>query len=282
MDLRAELHALDYDAADIEPMGGGCVGSVYLIRLARGGQVVAKYDEGGDAPLSVEAEMLRYLSAHTQLPIPRVFHLSRRLIIMEYIPGHSRFTPEAERHAADLLAELHDVTAPTFGFAHDTLIGGLRQPNPYTANWLEFFRDHRLRYMASEALLVGRLPASVFDRIELFSERLDEWLEEPERPSLIHGDVWATNVLSSGGRITGFLDPAIYFAHSEIELAFVSLFHTFGSDFYERYGERRPIAPGFFDVRCDIYNMYPLLVHVRLFGGTYVSSVVRVLDRFGA
>lgn len=281
MDLRAELHSLGFEASDIEPMGGGCVSSVYLIRLARGGRVVVKVDDGGDADLAVEAAMLRYLAEQSHLPVPAVVHASDRLLVMEHISGESRFNKAAEHHAAELLADLHGITAPNYGFEYDTLIGGLRQPNPAETSWLRFFRNHRIRYMANEALRTGRLPARIFDRIELFAEHLDEWLIEPKCPSLIHGDVWTTNILCAGDRITGFLDPAIYFAHSEIELAFTTLFHTFGPDFYDRYAERRAIAPGFFEMRRDIYNLYPLLVHVRLFGGTYVSSVARVLDRFG-
>jgi fructosamine-3-kinase len=98
---------------------------------------------------------------------------------------------------------------------------------------------------------------------------------------LIHGDVWTTNVLASGEEITAFLDPAIYFAHSEIELAFTKLFGTFGRSFFDHYHQLRPIEAGFFEERCDLYNLYPLLVHVRLFGGTYVASVERILKRFG-
>lgn len=281
MDLGAELRALDYEAAGIEPMGGGCVSSVFLVRLVRGGRVVVKADDEVSASLPVEARMLRYLAEQTELPVPTVLHASDRFLIMEYIPGESRFNRAADRHAADLLADLHAISAPDYGFTDDTLIGGLHQPNPPTPSWLDFFRQHRLGYMAAEAVRTGRLPPSVYKRLQTFAEHLDEWLIEPERPSLIHGDVWTTNVLCVGDRITGFLDPAIYFAHSEIEIAFTTLFHTFGQDFYDRYNERRPFAPGFFEVRRDIYNLYPLLVHVRLFGGSYVSSVVRVLERFG-
>lgn len=78
-----------------------------------------------------------------------------------------------------------------------------------------------------------------------------------------------------------FIDPAIYVAHAEIELAFTTLFSTFGAAFYERYAEHRPIAEGFFEQRRDLYNLYPLLVHVRLFGGSYVGSVENTLGRFG-
>jgi fructosamine-3-kinase len=82
------------------------------------------------------------------------------------------------------------------------------------------------------------------------------------------------------GRIAGFIDPAIYHADPEIELAFSTVFGTFGEPFFRRYAELRPIRPGFFEVRRDLYNLYPLLVHARLFGGGYRSQVSRIVSRF--
>jgi fructosamine-3-kinase len=87
--------------------------------------------------------------------------------------------------------------------------------------------------------------------------------------------------LVDNDRVTGFLDPAIYYADAEIELAFSTLFGTFGDPFFARYEALRPLEPGFMDTRRDIYNLYPLLVHVRLFGGSYVRSVDGILRRFG-
>lgn len=281
MDLRRVLKELGIDAAEIEPMGGGCVSAVYLVRLWQGGRIVAKLDEAGDASLPVEAFMLRYLRDNTPLPVPEVLHAADNLLLMEYIPGENRFDSQAERHAADLLVALHTISSSHYGFDQDTLIGGLRQPNSISPSWIDFFARHRLLYMAMEGMRTGRLPETIYRRLESFCEHLSDWLFEPEAPSLIHGDVWTTNVLAVRGRITSFLDPAIYFAHHEMELAFTRLFRTFGPDFYARYGEQLPIASGFIEERCDIYNLYPLLVHVRLFGGSYVFSVTRVLERFG-
>ena len=116
-------------------------------------------------------------------------------------------------------------------------------------SWLDFFRERRLLYMAGEGVRSGRLPKEVLTRLEKFCGQLDRWLLEPERPSLIHGDAWTTNVLAQGGRITGFIDPAIYYAHPEIELAFTTLFGTFGDPFFAHYQTLRPIAPGFFEER---------------------------------
>lgn len=95
------------------------------------------------------------------------------------------------------------------------------------------------------------------------------------------GDIWSRNVLARNGRVVGLIDPAIYYGHPEAELAFITLFNTFGDAFFQRYHALRPIAAGFFEERRDLYNLYPLLVHVRSFGGGYVHSVDQILRRFG-
>ena len=282
MDIRHVIEtAVSTPIADIAPLSGGCIGQVYRVVLPDGQRLVAKVDAGADPRLGVEAFMLRYLAAHSQLPVPQVVYGDDRLLLLTFLSGNSRFSPEAQEDAAELLAALHTISAPAFGLEQDTLIGGLHQPNPWTESWLDFFREQRLLYMASEGVNSGRLPSSVCGRLQRFCGSLEAWLVEPERPSLIHGDVWTTNVLADSGKITGFVDPAIYYAHPEIELAFTTLFGTFGEPFWARYQEIRPLSPGFFEERRDIYNLYPLLVHVRLFGGSYVSAVERTLRRFG-
>ena len=162
----------------------------------------------------------------------------------------------------------------------NTLIGSLDQPNPWNASWVEFFRQHRLVYLADVAHESGRLPLQDRKRVDCLAERLEDFIEEPEQPSLIHGDVWSANVLAKGDRISAFLDPAIYHAGREIELAFISLFNSFGQSFLDQYREIRGIRDGF-ETRRDIYNLYPLLVHVYFFGGGYLGSVQNTLSRFG-
>jgi fructosamine-3-kinase len=269
--------------AGISGLGGGCVGEVYRVQLDDGRDVVVKLDQAkGGGTLDIEGAMLRYLADHSRLPVPGVIHASPDIVIMDYIENDGgAIGPGAERHGAELLAELHAVTAPKFGFATDTLIGGLIQPGGEYDSWRDFFRDRRLIHMGKEALDAGHLAVEVMGRVENFAADLDQWIEEPESPSLIHGDVWGGNVLVRGDRIAGFVDPAIYYADAEIELAFSTLFSTFSDAFFARYNEIRPIKPGFFEERRDIYNLYPLLVHTRLFGGHYAGAVERTLKRFG-
>lgn len=274
--------ALGERLTSVRPMGGGCVGEVYRAELSDSSTVVAKVDRaGGGASLQLEGYMLRYLTDHSSLPVPEVYHASGELLLMEYVEGSGGRSPAVERDAAELVASLHGVTAPEFGHERDTLIGGLHQPNPHTASWVEFFREQRLLYMAREAHNAGRLPDEDLRRIDRLAGSLDEYIAEPESASLIHGDVWGGNVVPGGGGIAAFLDPAIYHADPEIELAFITLFGTFGDGFFGRYSEILPIENGFFESRRDLYNLYPLLVHVRLFGGGYLDSVQSTLKRFG-
>jgi fructosamine-3-kinase len=265
----------------VRPLGGGCIGEVYRAELEEGTPLVAKVDRKGESHLEREAYMLRYLREKSDLPVPEVYHGSETLLLMEFVEGSSHFSKEAERHAAELLAALHGVTSATYGHERNTLIGGLNQPNPPTESWTDLFREHRLLYMANVVHEAGRLPAEDLLRVERLSEKLDELIEDPNPPALIHGDVWSANVLAREDRITAFLDPALYYADPEIELAFISLFDSFGNTFLERYAEIRGIDRTFFETRRDLYNLYPLLVHTYYFGGGYLNSVRNTLNRFG-
>lgn len=262
------------------PLHGGCIAEVLRLELGDGGRLAAKVSDPAACGLAVEARMLRYLTAHTTLPVPRVLYADDGLLLMDFVPSVGGLDAGAQRHAAELLAELHGLSAPAFGFDWDTLIGPLRQPNSRTEDWREFFRDQRLLFMGRQALDSGNLPARSFAALERLCGKLDRYIDAGIRPSLIHGDVWGGNVLARDGRIAAFVDPAIYYADPEIELAFSTLFGTFGEAFFDRYRQIRALAPGFFEVRRELYNLYPLLVHTRLFGGGYAASVERSLARF--
>ena len=265
----------------VRPLGGGWIGEVYRAELEDGTPLVAKLDAGGGAHLDREAYMLRYLREKSDLPVPEVYHGSETLLLMEFVEGASSFSRNAERHAAELLAGLHGITADAHGHERDTLIGSLSQPNPWTGSWSAYFGEHRLLYAASVAHEAGRMPAEDVGRVERLAGRLDDLIGEPNPPALIHGDAWSANVLAKGDRISAFLDPAIYHADPEIELAYILLFDSFGEPFVQHYAELRPIREGFFEVRRDLYSLYPLLVHTYYFGGGYLGMVRSMLGRFG-
>ncbi len=272
--------ALAEPVASLTALSGGCVADVRLATLASGRRVVVKAGTPS-ARLDLEGAMLRDL-ARTPCPVPRVLACERDLLIMEHVEHDGRLGPEGQRHAAEILAALHAHSSETYGYPYDTLIGSLHQPNPPSEDWSAFFADYRLRSMARLAHEVGHLPTRTLDRIDrLCAGPLRELIGPPAPPGLIHGDIWSGNVLAHAGTVAALIDPAIYFADPEIELAFIRLFGTFGDAFFDRYHELQPIREGFFEIRSDLYNLYPLLVHTRLFAGSYAHAVERTLDRLG-
>jgi fructosamine-3-kinase len=267
-------------------LSGGCVGDVRCATFASREPVVVKT---GARNLDIEGAMLRLLHERSELPVPGVLHAEPTLLVIEHIENDGTITSRAseQEHAASLLASLHSIApqAPNearFGLEFDTLIGGLAQPNGWMASWVEFFAERRLVHTANEAHRAGMLDRDTRARVERFArDRLSSLIAEPARPSLLHGDAWGGNILVRGGRVAAFIDPAVYHGHAEAELAFGTLFGTFTEHFFGAYRERRMIAEGFFDVRRDVYNLYPLLVHARLFGGGYVAQIDATLRRFG-
>ena len=258
----------------------GTLSKVHLVKFSDGKKVIAKSSFNAKAVLN-EAFSLNYLEKYSKLRVPNVFYCDENLMLMEFIGSNQIFTNSHQIEAADQIACLHKKTSDTFGFDRSTYIGGLLQPNTPSGDWIEFFRDHRLKFMASQACKEGKLPTKLHHQIDNLCKNLGDLISTSDTPRLIHGDLWSGNILIKEKCLSGFIDPAIYFANKEVELAFILLFSTFDDTFFARYREHHPIETGFFEERKDIYNLYPLLIHARLFGGHYVTQITHILKRFG-
>jgi len=258
------------------PLSGGCIADVRRVETEPGRAVVVKV---GGPDLDIEARMLVHLNERSALPTPRVVHAEPDLIVMDFIEHAGRAGFGA--HLAELLADLHTIGSPDgrFGFGEPTLIGPLKLGNGWSESWSDFYREHRLLVMVDEASRRGNLPPDLEARIRRYAARIERDLDHRPVASLIHGDVWSGNVLVSAERVVGLIDPSVVYADAEFELAFIALFSTGGSAFFERYAEVRGIADGFFERRVFAYQLFPLLVHVALFGGGYVGQLDGVLGR---
>lgn len=231
--------------------------------------------------LASEAQMLEYLREYSNLPIPNVVKKLENILITEYVPHNGFRKEDAEIDAAVKLAALHRIQDDKFGFATDTTIGIFEQSNRQNSSWIDFFKRERVLDFANKTFMEEKISDTLYDRILMFCDDFDKYLKEPEFPSLLHGDVWSGNVLIEDGEVVSFIDPAIYYGHHEIELAFITLFSTFGDDFYHKYNEIFPIAEGFYEERADIYNLYPYLVHARAFGNSYIPYIEKILEKYG-
>jgi len=228
-----------------------------------------------------EARCLDLLRQTDAIYIPQVIgygqQLDKSYLILEYIdPGK----PDKNywETLGQSLAVLHSHTYPKFGLHFDNYIGSLPQTNTLTANGAEFFFDHRLLPQAGMALYKGLLPKPAYEALFRLRDQLPNLLPN-ERPALLHGDLWSGNVMVTETGQPALIDPSVYYGFREADLAFTKLFGGFGQRFYDAYNEAFPLEDGF-DERVAIYNLYPLLVHVNLFGSGYVSGVERVLKQF--
>lgn len=241
--------------------------------------MVVKAALGASAMLDREGYMLSLLAERSEAPVPGVIHAEPGLLVMEHIPNDGRRSDSGMARLGDVLASLHAVTAERFGLERPTLIGPLDQPNTQTESWPEFYGRFRLQAMARQARDAGRLGADDARRIDRLCDRLDQLLDRP-KPSLLHGDLWSGNVLWDAGDLGALIDPACSFGADEVDLAMMDLFGGFGPAFWERYDRARGIREGFWEQRRDLYTLYPLLVHVRLFGGSYADQARGILGRY--
>lgn len=268
------------------PLSGGDIADVSLLTLDDGRQVVAKRPRM-DQPdtTATEKMMLNHLMTASALPVPEVLFQSKGILVISYLP-HAGATDAAAaaRDIASHVAKLHDVQpkkGASYGFEKDTFIGPLPQQNKASENWCDFFVEHRLLAMASSATRTGKMSKDLMIRIEAFAAKIEEFLPKQPPSSLLHGDLWAGNILIDGERAAGFIDPAISYGHAEMDLAFIDLMGGLAPTFYDAYNEFRPLETGYKTTRKPIYQLWPLLVHVRLFGGGYVGQVDKILSRLG-
>jgi fructosamine-3-kinase len=164
-----------------------------------------------------------------------------------------------------------------FGFSADNYIGQTRQKNTGTDSWIEFFRNSRLKVQME--LAAGYFDKDDRQRCQNLLDNLDNYLVEPEFPSLIHGDLWSGNVMPDQNGSPVLIDPAVYIGHYEADIAMTELFGGFSPEFYDAYHEIIPKESGYAE-RRDLYNLYHLLNHLNLFGRSYLTAVRRILKRY--
>lgn len=237
----------------VEPLSGGSLSQIAHIVLSDGREVVAKC---GGTP-EVEADMLRAIVA-TGAPAPAVLAVEGDILVLEALPqaaGLNRVWPEL----GAALATLHRAHGNRYGWAENYAFGAVTIDNGWMDDWPAFWATRRL------LVHLPYVPAPLAQRIETLAADLPNRLPSRPAPSLLHGDLWGGNIVASRGILSGLIDPACYYGHSEVDLAMLTLFDNPNAMFWDAYG---PLEPGF-EERHYIYQLWPALVHVRLFGRGY-------------
>jgi fructosamine-3-kinase len=252
--------------ARVEVLSGGDLSQIVRIVLADGRQAVIK---SGPAPRT-EAAMLRAI-ADAGAPAPAVLAANDEALALEVMPTDGSLEG-AWASLGSAVAALHRATGVHYGWPEDYAFGAVLIANRWAEDWPAFWAERRL------LTNLPYLPAGIGRRLERLAAALPDRL--PARPpaALLHGDLWVGNVLVAGDRVTALVDPACYYGHSEVDLAMLGLFGHPGEAFRNAYGALASDA----DQRRPIYQLWPALAHLRLFGGGYLSLVERLLSAAGA
>ncbi len=282
--LAASLSATLATTVAAEPstrVHGGCINESYRWDSAAGPFFVKIAAPTGLDALEAEAAGLDELARAEAVRVPRVrgagTTATTAYLALEWI-DIARSTGQAEGLLGEQLATQHRVLAPRFGWTRDNTIGSTPQSNDASADWVEFFRERRLRAqleLAQRNGFTGRLQERGAVLLDLMGAYFSSYRP---MPSLLHGDLWGGNwgVDAAGSPV--IFDPAVYYGDREADLAMTRLFGGFGNAFYTAYHSSWPLdqAAG---TRRALYNLYHVLNHANLFGGSYAGQAISTIDR---
>lgn len=267
---------------NVSPVSGGCINNACVLSTSEG-KYFLKWNSAKRFPGMFEAEArgLELLASPKAICVPRVLAAGvkneTQFIVMRCIDSKARRRDYWQQLGRNL-ASLHNTTGERFGLDHSNYIGSLPQENSPSDSWTEFFIHQRLEKQYSLMGQTGYGDASVRHKLEKLYLRLPELITETT-PRLLHGDLWGGNIMVTSKGEPALIDPAVYYGHPEVDLAMTTLFGGFDDEFFRAYNEVARLAPGY-EERFMIYNLYPLMVHVNLFGGGYYPQVLAVLNRF--
>lgn len=262
-------------------VGGGSINQAGQLRTSCG-NFFLKWNDAHRFPGMFEKEALglMLLSRQKMLTIPTVLGYGNtkehQFLLLQYIESSQK----NKRYWFDLgvgLAKLHQLSSATFGLDHDNYMGSLPQSNKSHNSWIDFFIHERLKIQISLAVKNGLVNGELQRLFEKLYTTLPELVPD-DKPALLHGDLWCGNVIADSNGGPCIIDPAVYYGNREADLAMTKLFGGFNEEFYNSYSEAFPLLKDY-EKRLPIYNLYPLLVHLNLFGRSYLSQIYTVFKQ---
>ncbi len=282
----SEASGADFALAGEQAVGGGCINEAVTLSGRDGRRFFVKLNAAsGEAMFAAEAEGLDELARANAIRVPaplcRGVAAGRAYLVLEQLELGGRAggsSGSATRVLGEQLAGLHRYSAERFGWHRDNTIGATPQINTPDADWVAFWRAHRLGFQLELAARNG-YRGKLLDKGErLLADMEPLFSDVTVLPSLLHGDLWSGNyaVLHTGEPV--IFDPAVYYGDREADLAMTELFGGFPADFYAAYRQTWPLDPGY-AVRKTFYNLYHILNHLNLFGGGYAAQAERMTDQ---
>ncbi len=287
-----ELFGTSVAIAETDRLSGGDINKAYGLTLTNGKHIFMKANAKQNAAFfTAESAGLTAIAKTGAISTPEILctgtddgeDVGYSFLLLKFIKSGKRnkdywidFAHNlAAMHKADTSVYFDD--GGKFGFFQDNFVGARPQINTPCDSWISFFRDNRLvpQFKAAD---------SYFDEadrslITKLLDHLEDFMIEPEKPSLLHGDLWSGNVMCGPDGKAMLIDPAAYVGHAEADLAMTELFGGFPPEFYEAYREAKPLQSGY-ENRRDLYNLYQLLNHLNLFGPSYLGPVKSIVAEY--
>ncbi len=287
-----ELFGTSVAIAETDRLSGGDINKAYGLTLTNGKHIFMKANAKQNAAFfTAESAGLTAIAKTGAISTPEILctgtddgeDVGYSFLLLKFIKSGKR-NKDYWIDFAHNLAAMHKTDTSVyfddggkFGFFQDNFVGARPQINTPCDSWISFFRDNRLvpQFKAAD---------SYFDEadrslITKLLDHLEDFMIEPEKPSLLHGDLWSGNVMCGPDGKAMLIDPAAYVGHAEADLAMTELFGGFPPEFYEAYREAKPLQSGY-ENRRDLYNLYQLLNHLNLFGPSYLGPVKSIVAEY--
>ena len=226
-----------------------------------------------------EGKCLEFMNDKFPDLFPKVYYLKDNILVMKFIENNNVKDKQSEQDLAFQLAQVHQIKNSSFGYEFDPPIGGLKQPSGFEKSWIDFYGNKRLRMIFEMINSTKPMPNKINQGIEKILKNLKNLIPANPQPSLIHGDLWEGNILFQNGKIVGFIDPGIYYAHCEMEIAYLQWFKYVGQDFFKYYSEYNYLDKEYFNY-SEIYQLYYCLLNVHLWSRDYIKDVAELVRKF--
>ena len=244
--------------------------------------IVKYYYKNNDKFNAIKSETANLIFFNRQKfnQFPSIINYNDNLLIMSYINNDDDQPNQTNDDLLNAIISLHSNKSKNYGFSFDTQIGGLRQINSSSKNWLEFYRDKRLNYIFDLVNKNQPMDETINTKIDLLIKKIDNFIPNKPIASLLHGDLWEGNILFKNKKFVGFIDPGSFYGHNELEVSYLRWFNPkfIDRNFLDKYNDHISIDKYFVNYE-PIYQLYYSLLNVYLWDKSYVENVRVLLDK---
>ena len=236
--------------------------------------------EGRFNAIKSETDNILFLNSHKFNFFPKIINKNNKFLIMSFIDNNNNLPIKTNDDLLGAIISLHSKRGKNYGFDFDTQIGGLKQSNSNSKNWVEFYRDKRLHYIFDLINKNQPMDRVINTKIELLLKKIDNFIPNIPKPSLLHGDLWEGNILFKNKKFSGFIDPGSFYGHNELEVSYLRWFNPkfIDRNFLDKYNDHINIDKYYINYE-PIYQLYYSLLNVYLWDKSYIENVRGLLDK---